>query len=59
MKQVFVKGCHLLTTALLTIDEIIALTVVESFIIRDKYVQFLELIIVCDLISVYLYLMFF
>jgi hypothetical protein len=46
MKQVFVQGCHLSATGLLTVDGVVASTVVDSSMTRAKYLEFLELQVV-------------
>jgi transposase len=53
MKQVFVRGCRLSATALLTVDGVVASTVVEGSMTREKYVEFLELTVVCDAIFIW------
>ena len=50
MKQVFVRGRHLSATALLMVDGVVASTVVEGSMTCTKYVEFLELMVVCDTI---------
>jgi transposase len=52
MKQVFVRGHCLSATGLLTVDGIIVSTVVEGSMTRVKYMEFLELMVVCDTILV-------
>ena len=50
MKQVFVRGHRLSATALLMVDGVVASTVVEGSMTCTKYVEFLELMVVCDTI---------
>jgi hypothetical protein len=46
MKQVFVRGCRLSATGLLTVDGVVVSTVVEGSMMRAKYLEFLELQVV-------------
>ena len=45
-KQVFVRGCHTSTEALLSLDGIIACTVVEGSMTKALFLRYLENIIV-------------
>jgi transposase len=46
MKQVFVRGRRLSATGLLTVDGVVASTIVEGSMTRVKYLEFLELQVV-------------
>lgn len=49
MRQHFVRGTRLSATALLTVDGILASTVVEGSMNREMYLDFLEHRVVSDI----------